>query len=127
MDKEKETPSSYIGGLESLLADECEPPHSANSLESSVNSNLDKLDIDGQITIITLREELARFRKDTKDRSILAYWTFGIITGWLVGVLVLLFFKKLPDSVFITLLTTTTVNIIGLPAIVLRGYFTSDK
>ena len=127
MNKEKETPSSYIGALESLLAGECEPQPSENSLESSVNSNLDKLDIDGQITIITLREELARFRKDTKDRSNLAYWTFIIITSWLFFVLVLLFFKKLPDSVFITLLNTTTVNIIGLPAIVLRGYFKSEK
>lgn len=127
MDNEKETPSPYIDRLESLLSAENEPSASVGSLESSVNSNLDKLDLDGQVTIITLREELARFRKDTKDRSNLAYWTFGIITGWLFFVLVLLFFKKLPDSVFITLLTTTTVNIIGLPAIVLRGYFTSDK
>lgn len=127
MDNGKETPSSYIDGLESLLSIEDESSCAVNSLESSVNSNLDKLGLNGQITILTLREELARFRKDTKDRSNLAHWTFGIISLWLVFVFVLLLINDLPDSVFITLLTTTTFNVIGLPAIVLRGYFTSDK
>lgn len=127
MDNDKETSSSYIDGLELLLSDENEPSSVVNSLESSVNSNLDKLDIDGQITIITLREELARFRKDTKDRSNLAYWTFWIISLWLVAVVILLAFNFLSQTVYVTLLTTTTVNIIGLPAIVLHGYFTPKK
>lgn len=127
MDNGKETPSPYIDRLESLLSVENEPSPAADSLESSVNSNLDKLDLDGQVKIITRREELARFRKDTKDRSNLAYWTFGIITGWLIAVVVLLACNFLPQTVYVTLLTTTTVNIIGLPAIVLHGYFTPKK
>lgn len=127
MDNGEKTPSSYIDGLESLLSIEDESSCAVNSLESSVNSNLDKLGLDGQITILTLREELARFRKDTKDRSALAYWTFVIISVWLIAVVALLAFNFLSDSVAITLLSTTTINIIGLPAIVLRGYFTSDK
>lgn len=127
MDNGKETPSPYIDRLESLLSVENEPSPAADSLESSVNSNLDKLDLDGQVKIITRREELARFRKDTKDRSNLAYWTFGIITGWLIAVVVLLACNFLPQTVYVTLLTTTTVNIIGLPAIVLHGYFTQKK
>lgn len=127
MDNEKKTPLFYIGNLENKLSAEKDPSLSADSVKSSICSNLDSLDLKGQIGILTLLEELDRFRKDTKDRSNLAYWTFGIITVWLVAVVVLMACNFLPQTVYVTLLTTTTVNIIGLPAIVLRGYFTPNK
>lgn len=113
--------SPYIAGLESSILDST--TGSEDTLASFMFSNPDKLDLNEQIFL----EQLNRFKQDTKDRSKLAYWTFGIISFWLVFVFVLLLINDLPNSVFITLLTTTTVNIIGLPIIVLSGYFTSDK
>lgn len=120
------TPSSYINGLESIIGS-AEVVKQDDDVESSIFSNLDKLDIDGQIKALSFHEELKRFNQDTKNRSVLARWTFGIISVWLIAVLILLSFNFLSESVYITLLATTTVNIIGLPAIVLRGYFVSEK
>lgn len=124
MDKEKETPSSYIGGLESLLDSTA---NSGDAVELSIFSNIDKLDIDEQIKLLSFHEELKRFKSNTKNRSLLSIWTFAIISVWLIAVVVLLSCNFLSDSVAITLLSTTTINIIGLPAIVLRGYFTLEK
>lgn len=89
------------------------------------------LDLDSQpmAAQVKIKESLKneRFSSDTKNHSILAYWTFVIISGWLAAVVWLLKRDFLSDSVAITLLSTTTINVIGLPAIVLRGYFASDK
>ena len=117
--------SPYIAGLKSSILDST--TDFEDTLASSIRSNPDKLDFNEQVKIYSFSEQLNRFKQDTKDRSKLAYWTFRIISLWLVFVFVLLLINDLPNSVFITLLTTTTVNIIGLPIIVLRGYFTSDK
>lgn len=93
----------------------------------TLNLNPDKFNEKEQLAIKQAEAERRRFEEDTKNRKVLAYWTFGIITGWLVAVVGLLAFNFLPPTVYVTLLTTTTVNIIGLPAIVLHGYFTPKK
>ena len=93
----------------------------------TLNLNPDKFNEKEQLAIKQAEAERRRFEEDTKNRKVLAYWTFGIITGWLIAVVVLLAFNFLPPTVYVTLLTTTTVNIIGLPAIVLHGYFTPKK
>lgn len=101
----------------------------ANSLEcfTKVIETTSGFDIDSQS--LEDQEQISqilknkRYEKDTASRTCLAYWTFGIISVWLFVVVILLSCNFLPDAVYITLLTTTTVNIIGLPAIVLKGYF----
>ena len=93
----------------------------------TLNLNPDKFSEKEQLAIKQAEAERRRFEEDTKNRKVLAYWTFGIITGWLIAVVVLLACNFLPTTVYVTLLTTTTVNIIGLPAIVLHGYFTPKK
>lgn len=128
MDKrlDDNAPSSYINGLESIIGGEASLGQN-DGVENSIFSNLDKLDIDGQIKVLSFSEELRRFNQDTKNRSVLALWTFRIISVWLIAVVALLGFNFLSDAVCITLLTTMTINIIGLPAIVLRGYFAAEK
>ncbi len=93
----------------------------------TLNLNPDKFNEKEQLAIKQADAERRRFEEDTKNRKVLAHWTFGIITGWLIAVVVLLACNFLPQTVYVTLLTTTTVNIIGLPAIVLHGYFTPKK
>lgn len=70
-----------------------------------------------------------RYQQDTSDRRWLAIWTAAVVTLWLGVVLVILFKNKwlrLSDAVIITLLGTTTLNVLGLSFIVLRGHFKTD-
>jgi hypothetical protein len=71
-----------------------------------------------------------RFKSDTDHRSWLAKWTASVVTCWLAVVVVILVFNKLlelSDTVMSVLLGTTTLNVLGLSFIVLRGYFHSDE
>ncbi len=92
----------------------------------SIGSNLS--DIDLKSFDVQLRSyEVARYASDTTDRKWLAYWTSIIVTLWLVAVILILFLNKyyigLSDAVLIALLGTTTLNILGLSFIVLKGHF----
>jgi hypothetical protein len=93
--------------------------------ETLVSNNSDELDFDGQKN----RLKLKRFSDNTENRKGLAKWTTWVVTVWLFLVLAILFFNStficLSDSVLIALLGTTTVNVLGLSYIVLKGYFDS--
>lgn len=73
--------------------------------------------------------ELRRFEHVTDNIKWLSKWAASLVSIWLLLVFVLLLFNKslhLSDPVLITLLGTTTLNVIGIPAIVLRGHFSSS-
>ena len=59
-------------------------------------------------------------------------WACIMLMGWLIFVAILVWniaFNKdanLSDNVLITLFTTTTINIVGLPLVVLKGLFLRD-
>jgi hypothetical protein len=72
--------------------------------------------------------ELHRIIENTNARKRLEKWATRIIVIYLFVVLLVVVFNSLKiieisDSVMITILSTTTVNIIGLGLIVLRGHF----
>lgn len=76
--------------------------------------------------------EADRYNSDTKDRKWLAVWTAIVVSVWLLIVLLILIFNRilcvyLSDRVLITLLGTTTLNVLGLSFIVLRGHFNSSQ
>lgn len=77
--------------------------------------------------------ELERFLKDTSLRSDLVYIFSAVIFLWLSSVITILYFNnnvlylKLSDNVLITLLTTTTINVIGMMLIILRNLFPQIK
>lgn len=78
------------------------------------------------------KRELERYSSDTTDRKWLAKWTAWIVSLWLFGVLIILGLNQflelqLSDSVLIVLLGTTTLNVLGLSFIVLRGHFNSSQ
>ena len=79
------------------------------------------------------RQELEdeRFDSDTKDRRWLAEWSATVVSIWLFLVLIILFKNRdcihLSDSVINVLLGTTTLNVLGLTFIVLKGHFNSGK
>lgn len=81
---------------------------------------------------------LHRLVENTKARRRLEKWSLRIISWYLLVVLaiVLLNYTKIssvvgviyiPEPIMIAILTTTTVNIIGLGLIVLRGHFLANK
>lgn len=81
------------------------------------------------IDMSSLKEqERIRYSQDTKFRKHLTRWVMVLIPVWLVAVLYVIkkcasFDWYLSDVVLSTLLATTTINILGLANIVLRGMF----
>ena len=79
-----------------------------------------------------------RVIENTKARKRLETWSLKVIVVYLVIVLLLVLSNYLytgwfdatmdiPENVMIAILTTTTVNIIGLGLIVLRGHFLANE
>jgi len=78
------------------------------------------------------QQQYRRYSQDTEERKLLSHWVMSVVSVWLVLVLFIVAFNekfgfKLQDSVLITLLATTTANILGLAFIVLRGLFNDSK
>ena len=85
--------------------------------------DIDNLDLENQ-------EKLKghRYKQDTSERKLLAHWVIAIVSSWLGMVLFILICNKilcinLSDTVLCALLGTTTINILGLAYIVLKGLF----
>ncbi len=75
-------------------------------------------------------QKTKRYADDTRHRQGLVSWVKYVVSLWLLGtfmVLCLNNFLMLNDGVLVALLTTTTVNILGLAFIVLRGLFQVDE
>lgn len=71
-------------------------------------------------------QEVIRFRQDTRHRGLLVKWMMIVVSSWLFAVLAILSISQLlgiSDSVLIILLATTTVNVLGLANIILKGLF----
>lgn len=79
--------------------------------------------------------EKKRYKQKTKERRLFSKWVKWVSSVWLALVLLILFFQgfgsefkffNLSDSVLITLLSTTTINVLGLSVIVLKGFFDKE-
>ena len=85
-------------------------------------------DIDANdLTAQRRRFENQRYKEDTSHRKWLGVWTAIVVTCWLIAVLTILIYNDryicLSDNVLTSLLVTTTLNVLGLSYIVLRGHF----
>ena len=74
------------------------------------------------------KQKTLRYTQDTKYRKILAHWVMYIVSIWLGLVLFVISFNEIfhfniDKTVCIVLLGTTTINILGLAYIVLKGIF----
>ncbi|WP_375579852.1 hypothetical protein ABWH96_01880 [Marivirga tractuosa] len=93
----------------------------------SYNALHDK-DVDSDdLNLQQKRFEILRYNEDTNSRKKLAYWAATVVSIYLFLVLTILLFNnsfiKLSDQVLSILLGTTTLNVLGLMYIVLKGYF----
>ena len=73
-----------------------------------------------------------RYKDTSQLRRHTGYWVMIVVSQWLFVVICLVILVglnslELNDSVIITLLGTTTVNIIGLPFVLLKGLYPQDK
>lgn len=73
-------------------------------------------------------EDYTSKKQDREQRKYFSTWIFGVVCAYLLIVLVLLYLTgfsltRLSDTVLVALLTTTTVNVIGLLVIVARYLF----
>lgn len=69
-----------------------------------------------------------RFGQDTKHRKWLVCWMMLIVSIWLISVLLITAFNRpwclhIDEKVLMTLLATTTINVLGLANIILDGLF----
>lgn len=78
------------------------------------------------------KQESIRFGQDTKHRKCLVYWMMVVVSIWLISVLLITTFNNpwclnIDKKVLITLLATTTINVLGLANIILDGLFGDHK
>jgi uncharacterized membrane protein YkgB len=106
------------------LDDEIAAVSSNNPLFSDIDTN----------SVFQQKEilEALRYKSDTFDRKWLAKWTAWAVSIWLFLTLVIISLNSLlslglSDAVLITFLGTTTLNVLGLSFIVLRGHFGEHK
>lgn len=73
-------------------------------------------------------QQVMRYQQDTKQRSTLSDWVMGVISIWLMAVIFIIIglgrgCLHLTESIIITLLVTTTANILGMAYLVLGDLF----
>jgi type IV secretory pathway TrbL component len=110
------------------LEDILDSIHDSNPKTEDIDIDSDNLKV--QIKLKKLESD--RYDSDTKDRKWLAIWTAALVSVWLILVILVLVFNEkwlicLSENVLITLLGTTTLNVLGLSFIVLRGHFNTSK
>lgn len=96
------------------------------SQRKGINSDID---VD---TLSINKQETIRFKQDTKHRNWLVIWMMIVVSVWLIVVLLITMFNipwrlYISEKTLITLLATTTINILGLSKIILHGLFKPDR
>lgn len=75
-----------------------------------------------------MRQKQERYMQDTSHRHSLIGWMMVVVSIWLILVICIVALNVkcqlfISDTVLNTLLATTTVNILGLPFIILKDLF----
>lgn len=102
---------------------------SYHSIPQDSSDRLPVRDVDD----LSMKEQIKnRYTQDTHFRKHLANWVMIIVPSWLALVITVLILNGsqvilLDKEVSITLLATTTVNVLGLAYIVLKGIFPESK
>ncbi len=91
------------------------------------DKDIDSDDLEIQLKIYTIE----RYHENSKSRKELTKWVKWIVSIYLVLIFFILLLNSkfifLSDIVLCTLLGTTTLNILGLMYIVLKGYFNIEE
>ena len=108
-----------------------------NRLPDTIPDNFRDADIDEAVSDVTSwnkdieKATVKRYEQNTELRRSLAIMFTLTINGWLFAVFLILLTNnrslKLSDSVLITLLTTTTIQVLGMMVIILWDLFPGGK
>lgn len=111
-----------------------------NQGETAKNLDIAGLKLDSTNSFLLKEPDLSekidppteRYKDTSQLRRHTGYWVMIVVSQWLFVVICLVILVglnslELNDSVIITLLGTTTVNIIGLPYVLLKGLYPQDK
>ena len=98
------------------------------SSEPQTNIHTNSIVFDNVDMFSMEKQEALRFSQDTGHRRTLVYWMIWVVSVWLAVVLAITCINNIlclgiSDPVLITLLATTTLNVLGLSRIVLNGLF----
>lgn len=115
----EEPDSKTDDGISTIAEEEMESKRRREYLELNARAN----------TIFT---RLERYADTSSLRRRTAKWVMWIVSLWLAAVIIVLVcagleWITLSNRVLIALLTTTTVNILGLPLVVLRGLYPKEE
>ena len=104
-------------------------PSKYDYASSGINEGLKNIDTDKHDMH---EQEKTRFEQDTDFRRYLAIWVMIIVPVWLVIVYAVLILNgtgciRVDPKVMVSLLVTTTANVLGLAYIVLKGIFSIKK
>jgi hypothetical protein len=97
------------------------------------DTDIDSDGLDEQNLKLKKKElEIRLLSDDINIRKSLSYWAAVVVSIFLLLVLIVLLLSgtgrlKLSDVVLSTLLATTTLNVLGLMFIVLKGYFAASN
>ena len=119
--------------------------NSLSSLIEQISNSIDNDNLQVDYDSLSLEDQekkakIDRIKQDTNDRRWLAQWASSLVSLWLFAVIILLscnnhrftfnlvghnvdIMPAINDNVLIALLATTTLNVLGLTVIVLRGHF----
>lgn len=101
------------------------------TIKERAREQADGLDMDnmnmGDLEFLMKKDEVRRYQDDTKNRKKLSLWMVSVVSIYLIYIFVLLPLNPahvhLSDIVLVALSGTTTLNILGLMYIVLKGHF----
>ena len=119
-----------------IILSESKPEELFQEEETVINEAEDKrLQREAQKLANKLRKERLKGQKqDRKQRKNFSYMIFYFLCAYLVFVFVVLFFSgfsglifRMADSVLITLLSTTTVNVISIFILVVKYLFPTER
>lgn len=107
-------------------------PQEVSEIDKKSISEEKIFDSDKNYVKTTLEDlKAGRFKSNTQLRKYLVFWSCLLISIWMwkVGEILVNNHQKycLSDTVLITLLTTTTANVIGIMLIVLKDLFNGNK
>lgn len=103
------------------------------SPEATKAPSSDGTDLNFDADESSLKEQVReRYRQNTRYRRIFSWWVIVVVSAWLLAAMVAVYLQgfgafTMDGWTFRVFLATTTVNVIGLAYIVLKGMFPQDK
>ena len=103
----------------------------SNNIPANVSNNLQELNQTFQERKVDLSLKKKDVTQDIKLRKQIVWWVMGVVSIYLMVIIGIIgstgWQGRLEPIVLVTLLTTTTINILGLPLMIIHLLFPKKK